>query len=325
MTRSGASAAHLGRRAGFARCSSDPADALDPERVQAVVIATRHDSHAELAARALEAGLAVFVEKPLAVDQAGLERVTAALRANPGILLVGFNRRFAAPTRALLEALPTRTGPGLVQMRVAAGALPPDHWALDRTEGGGRIVGEVCHFLDLASFLLGQQPAGVYARASDPDGPSPSANVSILVDYPDHSTAVIQYHAVGGRRMPKELVEAAWDGASARIDDFRSLEVWSSGRGRSRRVAPPGQRPPPGAGRLRRLGAGRTAGLEGRRRAGHHRGDPRRAPLARHRPAGRAGQRVARTNRCQPQRRASRSLSRSGSSRSRAGKVRRFR
>ena len=235
VTRSGAGAAHLGRRAGFARCSSDPADALDPERVRAVVIATRHDSHAELAIRALEAGLAVFVEKPLAVDQAGLERVTAALRANPGILLVGFNRRFAAPTRALLEALPTRTGPGLVQVRVAAGALPPDHWALDRTEGGGRIVGEVCHFLDLASFLLGQQPAGVYARTSDTGGPSSSANVSVLVDYPDHSTAVIQYHAVGGRRMPKELVEAAWDGASARIDDFRSLEVWTSGRGRSRR------------------------------------------------------------------------------------------
>jgi predicted dehydrogenase/threonine dehydrogenase-like Zn-dependent dehydrogenase len=229
VTRSGATAAHVGRRAGFSRCSSDPADALDPARVQAVVIATRHDSHAELTAKALEIGLAVFVEKPLAIDQAGLERVTAALAANPGRLLVGFNRRFAEPVRALLRALPRRTGPGLVTIRVAAGALPEDHWALDQAEGGGRVAGEVCHFLDLASFLLGQAPAGVFARASDPHGCS-EGNVSILVDYLDRSSALIQYHTVGGKRMPKELIEVAWNGASARIDDFRTLETWGSGR-----------------------------------------------------------------------------------------------
>jgi predicted dehydrogenase/threonine dehydrogenase-like Zn-dependent dehydrogenase len=229
VTRSGATASHLGRRAGFARCSSDPADALDPTRARAVVIATRHDSHAELAARALEAGLAVFVEKPLAIDQAGLDRVTASLEAHPGILLVGFNRRFAAPVRALLQSLPKRTGPGLVTIRVATGALPEDHWLLDQTEGGGRVLGEVCHFLDLASFLLGQTPAGVFARASDARGRG-HGNVSIVVDYPDRSAAVVQYHTVGGKRMPKELIEAAWDGASARIDDFRTLETWGSGR-----------------------------------------------------------------------------------------------
>jgi predicted dehydrogenase/threonine dehydrogenase-like Zn-dependent dehydrogenase len=229
VTRSGATASHLGRRAGFARCSSDPTDALDPGRVQAVVIATRHDSHAQLTASALEAGLAVFVEKPLAIDQVGLERVTAALQAHAGILLVGFNRRFAEPVRALRRSLPKRTGPGLVTIRVAAGELPEDHWALDQAEGGGRILGEVCHFLDLATFLLGQAPAGIFAQASDPRGRS-HGNVSIVIDYPDRSTAVVQYHTVGGKRMPKELVEVAWDGASARIDDFRSLQIWGSGR-----------------------------------------------------------------------------------------------
>lgn len=234
VTRSGATASHLGRRAGFIRCSSDPGDALDPTRVQAVVIATRHDSHAELTARALEAGLAVFVEKPLAIDQAGLERVLAALETRPGILLVGFNRRFAEPTRALLQSLPKRTGPGLVTIRVASGALPENHWALDQSEGGGRILGEVCHFLDLASFLLGQPPAGVFARASEAGGHG-HGNVSVVVDYPDRSTAVVQYHAVGGKRMPKELVEAAWDGASARIEDFRTLVSWGSGRPRRQR------------------------------------------------------------------------------------------
>ena len=229
VTRSGATAFHLGRRTGFARCSSDPPDALDPSRVQAVVIATRHDSHAELTVKALEAGLAVFVEKPLAIDQAGLERVTDALAAHAGKLLVGFNRRFAEPVQALLRALPKRTGPGLVTIRVAAGTLPDDHWALDQAEGGGRIAGEVCHFLDLASFLLGQAPLGVFARASELRGGS-DGNVSILVDYLDRSSAVIQYHTVGGKRMPKELIEVAWDGASARIDDFRTLETWGSGR-----------------------------------------------------------------------------------------------
>jgi predicted dehydrogenase/threonine dehydrogenase-like Zn-dependent dehydrogenase len=235
VTRSGATAAHVGRRAGFARCGSDPADALDPGRAAAVVIATRHDSHAELTARALEAGLAVFVEKPLAIDGAGLERVVEALRARPGILLVGFNRRFAGPVRALLEALPRRSGPGMVDIRVAAGTVAADHWVLDEAEGGGRVAGELCHFLDLACFLLGQAPAGVYARAGDAHGPRRTENVSVVVDYPDRSTAVIQYHAVGGRRMPKELVEAAWDGASARIDDFRALETWTSGKARRRR------------------------------------------------------------------------------------------
>jgi predicted dehydrogenase len=149
--------------------------------------------------------------------------------------MVGFNRRFAAPVRALVEALPDRAGPGLVNIRVAAGALPEDHWVLDPVEGGGRIVGEVCHFLDLASFLLGQPPAGVYARAGDPHGPGRGGNVSMLVDFPDRSTATIQYHAVGGRRMPKELVEVAWDGASARIEDFRTLETWTAGGARRRR------------------------------------------------------------------------------------------
>jgi predicted dehydrogenase/threonine dehydrogenase-like Zn-dependent dehydrogenase len=229
VTRSGATSAHIGRRAGFTRCSSDPADALDPRRVQAVVIATRHDSHSELAARAIEAGLAVFVEKPLAIDQAGLGRVTAALQAHPGILLVGFNRRFAEPTRALLQTLSRRTGPGLVNIRVAAGTLPEDHWVLDEVEGGGRIVGEICHFLDLASFLLGQTPVGVYARISDLHRTN-GGNVSIIVDYSDRSTAQIQYHSVGGKRMPKELIEAAWDGESARIEDFRTLEVWGPRR-----------------------------------------------------------------------------------------------
>jgi predicted dehydrogenase/threonine dehydrogenase-like Zn-dependent dehydrogenase len=235
VTRSGATAAHLGRRTGFARCSSDPTTALDPSRAAAVVIATRHDSHAELAAKALEAGLAVFVEKPLAIDQAGLERVLDALRATPGILLVGFNRRFAGPVRSLIEAMPKRTGPGLIDIRVAAGAIPEDHWVLDEAEGGGRVAGEVCHFLDLASFLLGQSPSGVYAQASDAQGPRRTGNVSVVVDFPDRSTAVIQYHAVGGTRMPKELVEVAWDGASARIDDYRSVESWTSGRVRRHR------------------------------------------------------------------------------------------
>jgi predicted dehydrogenase len=194
------------------------------------MIATRHNSHSELAARALQAGLAVFVEKPLAIDRAGLERVAAALRAHPGILLVGFNRRFSAPVRCLMEALPVRTGPGLVNIRVAAGAVPNDHWVLDEEEGGGRIAGEVCHFLDLAAFLLGMAPAGVYARTSDAQSPRLSANVSVIADFPDRSTAVIQYHAIGGKRMPKESIEAVWDGASARIDDFRILETWVLGQ-----------------------------------------------------------------------------------------------
>jgi len=238
VTRSGATAAHIGRSAGFERSSSDPSSALDPTRVRAVVIATRHDSHPDLVARALEAGLGVFVEKPLAVDEAGLAQVITGYRKHPGILLVGFNRRFAGPTRALLQALPRRSGPGLVTIRVAAGAQAPDHWAQDDVQGGGRIAGEVCHFVDLATALLGQPPAGVYARASDDCGPRRANNVAIVIDFADRSTAAIQYQAVSGKGMPKELVEAAWDGTSAQIDDFRRLCCWSGGKPTERRWRP---------------------------------------------------------------------------------------
>jgi predicted dehydrogenase len=202
--------------------------------VRAVVIATRHDSHAELAAQGLERGLAVFVEKPLATDEIALKRVADAYRKHGGILLVGFNRRFAGPTQALLKALPRRRGPGLVIVRIAAGALPPGHWTQDATEGGGRIAGEVCHFVDLASTLLGQAPAGIYARSSDDQEPRLTNNISIVLDFPDQSTAMIQYHAAGGQGMPKELIEVAWDGASARIEDFRTLQLWTAGRTRRR-------------------------------------------------------------------------------------------
>jgi predicted dehydrogenase/threonine dehydrogenase-like Zn-dependent dehydrogenase len=238
VTQSGATAAHLGRKANFLRCSSDPTTALDPTRTRAVVIATRHDTHASLVARALEAGLAVFVEKPLAIDEAGLLQIMTAYRKHAGVLQVGFNRRFSGPVVTLLEALPARSGPGLVTVRVAAGALPNEHWALDARQGGGRIVGEVCHFVDLAAAVLGQAPAGAYARASDRSTPWKTGSVSILLDFPDRSTAVIQYHAVGGRRMPKELVEAAWDGYSAQIDDFRSLRVWGEQKQRRQRWRP---------------------------------------------------------------------------------------
>lgn len=238
VTQSGATAAHFARSAGFMRSSSDPSSALDPTRVRAVVIATRHDSHPDLVARALEAGLAVFVEKPLAVDEAGLAQIIAGYRKHPGILLVGFNRRFAGPTTALLEALPRRRGPGLVTIRVAAGAQARDHWTQDDIEGGGRIAGEVCHFVDLAAALLGQSPAGVYARASDDRSPRGANNVSMVIDFPDRSTAAIQYQAVGGKGMPKELVEVAWDGASAQIDDFRWLRCWSGGKPTARRWRP---------------------------------------------------------------------------------------
>jgi predicted dehydrogenase len=235
VTRAGAAAGHVGRRAGFARAASDPAAAFDPARVGAAVIATRHDSHPDLVAQALQAGLAVLVEKPLAVDEAGLGRVLRAWRQHPGALLVGFNRRFAAPVRALLAALPARTAPGMVAIRVAAARLDPHHWAQDEREGGGRIAGELCHFVDLAAHLLGQAPAGVYARRADGRGPRLANHVAVLLDFPDGSTAALQYHALGGAGMPKELVEAAWDGASGQIDDFKLTRTWTGGRPRVRR------------------------------------------------------------------------------------------
>ena len=229
VTTSGPSAHTAADHFGFERAGTDVDEALRDPDVGAVVIATRHDTHAALAARALRAGLPVFVEKPLAISLDGLREVLAAIRESGNDrLMVGFNRRFSAFGRALAAHFPG--GAQAVTYRVNAGSLPPNHWTRVREEGGGRIIGEGCHFVDLTSFLVGGRVVEVQAHALPAgDGGSPDT-VQVNLRYDTGAVGHLLYVATGDPKQPKERVEAFGHGRSGVLDNFQRLELWRHGK-----------------------------------------------------------------------------------------------
>ncbi len=230
VTATGPSAKATATRFGAKVAGTDPAAVLEADDIDAVLIATRHDSHAEYTARALEAGKHVFVEKPPAIDEAGLDAVELAARGEKaGTLMVGFNRRFAPFTLKLREALGGR-GPLVVQYRINAGRLPRDHWTHDPEVGGGRIVGEVCHFVDLATALIGEVPSDVRAVAVEGSSEPREDTVAATLAYPGGSVATIVYSALGDPSLPKERIEVLGEGGAAVLDDFRTLALHRNGQ-----------------------------------------------------------------------------------------------
>ena len=209
--RSGASARSLADRFGIPVATSDWRELADSEAIDALVIATPHDLHAEMAAAGLAAGKAVFVEKPLAIDWDGLALVTNA----PGLLLVGHNRRFA-PLAQKLRA--SSTGPLLIQIRVAAGPAVPGHWLSD-PEQGGRVIGEISHFVDLASYLAGAPPTVVSAS-------SVGGSLLASLRFENGSAASIAYSVGEAGRLPKERVEVFGAHGAAVLDDFSRLDLF---------------------------------------------------------------------------------------------------
>lgn len=230
VTATGASARASAERFGARLAGTDPQSVFDDDQVDAVLIATRHDTHAEYAARALEAGKHVFVEKPPALDEAGLAALELAARdPRAGTLMVGFNRRFA-PFAARLRSEVGRAGPLLVQYRVNAGRLPKSHWIHDPQVGGGRIVGEVCHFVDLASFLCGGPPVRATGVAVAGGSEPREDNVSATLVFPDGSVATLTYSALGDPALPKERIEVLAESGAGILDDFRELTLYRGGR-----------------------------------------------------------------------------------------------
>jgi predicted dehydrogenase len=214
------------RRFGAARASTDLDEVLDDAGIDAVVLVTRHDLHAEQAARALEAGRAVLVEKPAAIDEDGLARLRAAVAATARAPTVDFNRRFAPLVTRLAEALETRRGPLVAHYSVTAERLPRDHWTLG-PEGGGRLVGEACHMIDLLGFLVGSPrishtivplvPRVGETRLGD--------DFALTCRYDDGSVTTLHYATVGSATTGKERLECRWDGTTALLDDFRMLRI----------------------------------------------------------------------------------------------------
>ena len=231
-TASGVTARDVGTRYGFARFVSGAEEVLMDESVNLVVIATRHDSHAELARRALERGLDVFVEKPLALNDEELDELLEAAERSKGRLTVGFNRRFSPHARQAGEFFEGRRSPLSVLYRVNAGRVPRTHWTQDEREGGGRIRGEVCHFVDFCQYLTGSHVTRVYAEpvASDDREAVDDDSVFVTLRFADGSNGSIAYLAEGDRALPKERVEIFGGGRAFIIEDFRSAASYIGGR-----------------------------------------------------------------------------------------------
>jgi predicted dehydrogenase len=223
------------RRARFRKAGTLAEDALDDPRTEIAIVATRHDVHAEYAVKALQRRKAVFVEKPLALTSEELTAVKAALDESQGRLMVGFNRRFAPATLWALEALgPNRAGARIL-CRINAGALPHRHWLLDADSGGGRLLGEACHFIDFSCFVAGARPVEIDARALDaPHADTGHQSFRIELSFENGATAGIDYLSGGDSSLAKERIEIHRSGTSVVIYDFRSASLHRAGKRRTK-------------------------------------------------------------------------------------------
>jgi predicted dehydrogenase len=199
---------------------------LENPDIQLIIIATRHHTHAELAVDAITHGKHVFVEKPLAITRDQLAAVGGCLANHPDrILMVGFNRRFAPLIVRMRHRLANRSQPVCAVYTVNAGFVPPNHWVHDPQIGGGRIIGEGCHFIDTLRFLVNQPIVGVSSRMLGATGRAPirDDNMSILLEFADGSLGVVHYFANGSKRFPKERIEVFGDGKILVLDNFKRL------------------------------------------------------------------------------------------------------
>jgi polar amino acid transport system substrate-binding protein len=231
-TASGVSARNIAQQFGFASTVSSTDEIIGDAGVNAVVIATRHDTHASLAALALQAGKHIFVEKPLAMNDAELNDVLAAAKESATTLTVGFNRRFSPAALAAKEFFSEIDAPLSILYRVNAGRIPKDHWVHDPVQGGGRIVGEVCHFIDLMQFLTGSRVGRVHAASINSQSAAATDDDSVMITlkFANGSLGTIAYLAEGDKAMPKERVEICGAGRTFVIDDFRETRAYSGGK-----------------------------------------------------------------------------------------------
>jgi predicted dehydrogenase/threonine dehydrogenase-like Zn-dependent dehydrogenase len=216
---------------GFSYCSNSEAELLHDPKIKAVIIATRHHLHASQALAALRAGKAVFCEKPLCLNDRELASlISASASANAPLLMVGFNRRFAPKALAMKKFLAEIHEPLAIHYRVNAGYIPPDHWVNDAEQGGGRILGEVCHFVDFLGFLAGACPGEVQAQTLTNAGQYSMDNVVASIKFANGTLGTISYLANGDKSASKERIEVFGGGSVAILEDFRRLELVRNGR-----------------------------------------------------------------------------------------------
>lgn len=229
----GLHAQHSGKKFGFNYATSSEDEIINDPKINTLVILTRHDTHAGLIVKGLKAGKNVFVEKPLAINNDQLLDIhQQLLKTKTCLLTVGFNRRFSPLAKRLSSFYAGRTEAMHVHYRVNAGYLPSNHWTQDPDIGGGRIIGEACHFVDFITFLIGSPPVSVSAHALPDNGKYHEDNVNMTFTFPDGSIGVVDYLANGDKSYPKERVEVFCGGKIAVLDDFRELELVENGNRR---------------------------------------------------------------------------------------------
>lgn len=226
----GVSSLHVGRKHGFETAGTDLESVWSDAQIDAVVIATRHNAHARQVCAALQAGKHVFVEKPLALtleELACIEKAYAAAGAGERILTVGYNRRFAPQVRRMKALLAPMTEPKAFVLTINAGFIPVEHWTQDRTQGGGRLLGETCHFIDLLRHLVGYPITRMLSTTLGFGSTKGSGdNASVTLQFADGSMGTVHYLANGNKAFPKERIEVFCGGRVLQIDNFRRMYGW---------------------------------------------------------------------------------------------------
>ncbi|PYU77766.1 MAG: hypothetical protein DMG50_29750, partial [Acidobacteria bacterium] len=218
----GISAQRAARNFGFGYCCTDANEILDDPAIHAVFIGTRHHLHASLVIAALERGKHVFVEKPLCVNEAELNQIAEVYARSGRLLTVGFNRRFSPFAQDCTKLFRDRVGPLSMLYRVSAGPLPSKHWIYDSAQGHGRVIGEICHFLDLMGFLSTSLPVEVQAWPVDHLDANPEDNIHVHIRFADGSRGQIFYLSSGSSGVSKERIEVFGQGQTAICEDFRT-------------------------------------------------------------------------------------------------------
>jgi len=236
-TATGARAKHAAEKFGFRYCATDENEILRDDRINTVLIATRHNLHAQQVLSAMRAGKHVFCEKPLCLTEEELNEIVRTRgHGEQTALLVGFNRRFAPMAQRLKGFFASVREPLLMHYRVNAGFLDPDHWTQDPEVGGGRILGEVCHFIDFLTFLAGAWPVRVQTHALANNGLYSDDNLTIQMEFANGSQGTITYAANGDKAFSKERVEVFGGGGVGVLEDFRELELSRGGRKQTERT-----------------------------------------------------------------------------------------
>lgn len=226
-TGSGTTSKYVGEKYGFNYCASNSDEIFEDDNTNTVFITTRHNLHAESVIKAIENNKNVFVEKPLAMNEQELEAIREAYELNPNVhMMVGFNRRFAPPVQEIMNLF-DKHQPKSINIRVNAGILPSGHWVNDPDIGGGRIIGEACHFIDLAMYLSGSKIVSVTANAMQ-DSNDLNNTVNIGLEMENGSIASINYYSNGSKKLPKEYIEVFSGGTVAQINDFKELIIYGN-------------------------------------------------------------------------------------------------